>query len=889
MRISSNSIEKATIILKEPKRILRVLCIGPVSNPIENDIFNCDLNNIFTSNDFIVKEGNNITLKSGVQHKVFYFDKTNESNTGIDFSDYEYGENQRFFIFSNIFSNSNKKVILRFGKIGRLKVWLNNTLIFNGHANLTEENFVLTTVNEGNNLIFVEYFPTSKEQGAVFSICINELGNEATQLENEIMTYYLKQRVEAKIQVIYESCCVHNNSYEFSVIPMDFCNIDRSKSVTISILNSVEMELNNIVSEFYRVISLNKIEYIENMKEDAFLHFKIFYFDKEGLERVQKFSIVSKDYLEYLDEEVNYFDSFLTTLPLNQNQKIFYLGLLNDFKNSGINLRTSIINKNTHMGNIFWVTFFREQLKSILTSKDLTKTIDELLNAEGKGIDIYYKSKLDESIKKYIICIPQNYLTEKKYPLVIYLLPEVWGCGKDHYSLIPSDLSEDVIFASISTRNVTLGSYMGEASILESIEEIKKSYNIDEKRMYIIGYSNGAYACWGLIQAYPHIFAAAAPLSGDLYIKNIKNFIHTPFFSIFGEKDNFGFRELSRELHKWTEKHNNYVTSKVSIFKESDHFTFLPIVFWNKVLIEWLLQHKKQHYDTKSYFRTERIRHNGNEWIQIIDVDKNSKFSEFELEVKNKSHITLSIKNALEFVLRLPDYIDRNNLTITINGQDLLVPKLNGNINLCFSKIKDKYLLSTNANMQSYSSWGMGILDIYMDTLKIVVPSTFSSPDEEDTINQIAHSFSEPKSQGYDPNIDVKYPIIKDFITNNIIEDSNIILIGWKDNNNLFNSIKEKLNIQMNEDGYYYNGKYFNQDYCIIFIQSNPIYPSKKILIVYSNSLKLFKKNIFLRKFIVPSYFNGFHSYLNCEVIIFDGKDISVADVVGGKLYKPLE
>jgi hypothetical protein len=47
-------------------------------------------------------------------------------------------------------------------------------------------------------------------------------------------------------------------------------------------------------------------------------------------------------------------------------------------------------------------------------------------------------------------------------------------------------------------------------------------------------------------------------------------------------------------------------------------------------------------------------------------------------------------------------------------------------------------------------------------------------------------------------------------------------------------------------------------------------------LVITSNTLKHYTKNIFLRNFIVPSYLNGFNKYLNSEALLFDGEKYKV-------------
>jgi len=52
------------------------------------------------------------------------------------------------------------------------------------------------------------------------------------------------------------------------------------------------------------------------------------------------------------------------------------------------------------------------------------------------------------------------------------------------------------------------------------LEELKKRYPIDEKRIYATGFSMGSGKTWDLFQEYPEIFAALAPASALFPVKN---------------------------------------------------------------------------------------------------------------------------------------------------------------------------------------------------------------------------------------------------------------------------------------------------------------------------------------------------------------------------------
>ena len=56
--------------------------------------------------------------------------------------------------------------------------------------------------------------------------------------------------------------------------------------------------------------------------------------------------------------------------------------------------------------------------------------------------------------------------------------------------------------------------------VIEVIEELKKRYSIDEKRIYAAGFSMGSGKTWSLFQEYPEVFAGVAPASALFPMKN---------------------------------------------------------------------------------------------------------------------------------------------------------------------------------------------------------------------------------------------------------------------------------------------------------------------------------------------------------------------------------
>ena len=83
---------------------------------------------------------------------------------------------------------------------------------------------------------------------------------------------------------------------------------------------------------------------------------------------------------------------------------------------------------------------------------------------------------------------PQNYDSNKTYPLIIHFSTYELTNYSQYYK---NYLTEDVISVDISQRGFTMGSYVGEAAILETLDDILNKFSIDKSRIYLLGHSNG--------------------------------------------------------------------------------------------------------------------------------------------------------------------------------------------------------------------------------------------------------------------------------------------------------------------------------------------------------------------------------------------------------------
>ncbi len=186
---------------------------------------------------------------------------------------------------------------------------------------------------------------------------------------------------------------------------------------------------------------------------------------------------------------------------------------------------------------------------------------NETVSAERTEVsaeELYAKGSNDVLV--YRLFTPET--EEEKVPLILYL----HGAGaigddnithittKDAASFVTEEMQElhpcYVLAPQLPERYTAAGesptdeqSAKGwtdeevQEALMETIEEIAGTNgNVDMDRIYITGHSMGALGVWGMIAAYPDVFAAAVPISG-LWDGSVDDLVDLPIWIFHGEKD----------------------------------------------------------------------------------------------------------------------------------------------------------------------------------------------------------------------------------------------------------------------------------------------------------------------------------------------------------------
>jgi dienelactone hydrolase len=124
-----------------------------------------------------------------------------------------------------------------------------------------------------------------------------------------------------------------------------------------------------------------------------------------------------------------------------------------------------------------------------------------------------YEKKLPELAEQhgYIVAAPLGYRVDGSYG---------WGVANP-----PADAS---------TRRLQERS---EQDVIQVLQLVRRQYNVDENRIYLLGHSMGAIGTWRIAPKYPDIWAAIAPISGLGQPPSLSRILQVPEIIVHGDAD----------------------------------------------------------------------------------------------------------------------------------------------------------------------------------------------------------------------------------------------------------------------------------------------------------------------------------------------------------------
>jgi len=153
-----------------------------------------------------------------------------------------------------------------------------------------------------------------------------------------------------------------------------------------------------------------------------------------------------------------------------------------------------------------------EELEKIKAGFDLLKSGKEVTFERGRSFLRGYYSAVDGTFQPYSVCLPPAYTPERAWPLIVSLHGRQ---DFDSFQCARAPCYAGAISLKPEGRGATDYMLIGEDDVLAAMDDLMHLYNVDRRRVYLIGSSMGATGAWNLAVHHPDMFAGLVALSGN--------------------------------------------------------------------------------------------------------------------------------------------------------------------------------------------------------------------------------------------------------------------------------------------------------------------------------------------------------------------------------------
>jgi hypothetical protein len=340
------------------------------------------------------------------------------------------------------------------------------------------------------------------------------------------------------------------------------------------------------------------------------------------------------------------------------------------------------------------VLFLISALESI--SKKLERGEDAFKLQPGSHLR-GFKSKIDDQVQSYLVHVPKR-IDSTPLPVVIIINPLTEILRPFFKSVFLADIDElekrerlsdqyGFIILMPGGRGKSMGKPTGNTDVFETLDEIKKDYNVDEDRVYLVGHSTGGTGALLLATRFPSIFAAlglVAPFPDTSTLKGfttkdklwdkinnptgfLGNLKNIPMYILAGDADTKSPIENQREFVDKCKASD--INISLDVIQGGDHALF-PLYSPMQKVFEFFKDKVRVNKPKDITFSTAQLKYDEAYWIKIKSLESFNNIGTVRASSNADGIINIQTKNVAEYEIRLKelDYSSQQILTVTTNG-----------------------------------------------------------------------------------------------------------------------------------------------------------------------------------------------------------------------------
>ena len=481
-----------------------------------------------------------------------------------------------------------------------------------------------------------------------------------------------------------------------------------------------------------------------------------------------------------------------------------------------------------------------------------------------------YVSNIDDSVQPYGLEIPGDYNFESQEPGRL----DIWYHGRNNQL---SELrflhdretkpgrfhSKGTIVLHPFGRYCNANKFVGEIDTFEAIEAVGNHYPIDPDRISVRGFSMGGAATWHMAAHHAGRWAAAAPGAGFSETAVYANVMSKDPLPTWYEKTLFQLYDATEYAanlfhcptiaYSGSEDKQKQAADIMETYLQREGLDLIHIVgegmghkyddasinAINAQMDAWLSSPKDRHPQSIR-FTTRTLRYSSMLWLTVDALDEHWKRSDIRADVVEGRSIRVDTTNIRGFSIDFPPQFNpfkrAEYPTVNIDGQRINLPKSAGNgaIALSFRRHNDKWILATGESYSKSLEKRPGLQgpidDAFMSRFLFVLPTGKSRSPEfaswvesesKDAILQWWHQFRGEARVKLDSQI-----------TEEDIAESNLVLWGDPDSNQVLSLIVNDLPIEWTDRRFSLNGESYEQSSTApAIIYPNPLSPKRYVVL----------------------------------------------------------
>lgn len=371
-----------------------------------------------------------------------------------------------------------------------------------------------------------------------------------------------------------------------------------------------------------------------------------------------------------------------------------------------------------------------------------------------------YISKIDKSVQPYGLVIPPTFGPEKPHKWRL----DTWLHGRgenlteinfiaDREKSFGEFQPRDTITVHLYGRYCNANKFAGEVDLFEALDDVKKHYSIDERRILLRGFSMGGAAVWHLAAHHAGEFAAASPGAGfaettvynaDYRTGKIKpewwedklfhltnatdyavNFFNLPVINYNGEIDPQGqagdimAKYMSAEgltlqrIYGPNTGHKYHPDSKIELGRAMDA----------------LAERGNDLYPRKVRFTTWTLAYNQMKWVTVDGLEKHWDRARVDAEITGSHEVVVRTENVSALTLHMgpggAPFDEGVKTTVAIDGQPVSLdgPKTDHSWVAKLHKTGGKWAAGEVSGIRKVHGLQGPIDDAFMDSFVMVKPT----------------------------------------------------------------------------------------------------------------------------------------------------------------------